>query len=183
MTPERERLKAAVDARTVELRLRLREVASRAHMSEPNLYRIRTGETITRAAKIALEEALEWEPGSIDAILAGGEPTVRRQDSTKPSGPVKTPATDALASDAAELPPAIQLILADGKVLDYDLITFPGDGAPSAFMVLAHESTYADEESRAELRRRLQEFRRIAERVRKEVSDLDKDDTPPDAQD
>ncbi len=35
-----------------------------------------------RATLIALEEALEWESGSVSAVLSGGRPTVRAVEAT-----------------------------------------------------------------------------------------------------
>lgn len=88
MTPERERLKAAIENRAVELRLKLNQVAQRADMSAANFLRIRTGEVaLTPLAVAAIEDALEWESGSIQAILDGGVPTPRRSDSAIPPLP------------------------------------------------------------------------------------------------
>lgn len=60
----------------LRLGLRWTHVATRAGMTEPNLRRIRNGEyAVTDWAAARIEKALRWEPGSIDAILAGGTPT------------------------------------------------------------------------------------------------------------
>lgn len=88
ISPERERLTAAIGTRAVELRLKLNKVAVRAGMSTANFLRIRTGEVaLTPLAIAALEQALEWESGSIQDILAGGQPTPRRQPSDLPPAP------------------------------------------------------------------------------------------------
>lgn len=118
MTPDRERLKAAIEARAVELGLRLRQVASRAHMTESNLYRIRMAEIeLTDAARIALEDALEWERGSIQAILDGGHPTPA------------TPSPEPLASNQepaqvpTDVPLAVQALLRFGTLVGSETFT------------------------------------------------------------
>lgn len=78
VTPERERLKNAIENRAVELRLKLNQVAQRAGMSAANFLRIRTGEVgLTPLAVAAIEDALEWEAGSIQAVLDGARPAPR----------------------------------------------------------------------------------------------------------
>jgi hypothetical protein len=88
MDPHRERLKIAIEARAIELRLKLNKVAQRAGMSAGNFLRIRAGEVaLTPFAIATIEQALEWEPGSIQAILDGGEPTPRSSPSDLPPAP------------------------------------------------------------------------------------------------
>ena len=88
MTPERERLKNAIEDRAVDLRLKLNKVAQRADMSPANFLRIRTGEVaLTPLAMAAIEQALEWEPGSILDIIEGGDPTPRRRPAGSPPPP------------------------------------------------------------------------------------------------
>lgn len=74
----RKRLDAKMNEGRVALRLKWVEVAQRARMSVQNLSLIRKGDiTITELAAANLEDALEWAPGSVAAILAGREPTLR----------------------------------------------------------------------------------------------------------
>lgn len=88
MTPDRERLKTAIENRAVELRLKLNKVAQRADMSPANFLRIRTGEVaLTPFAVAAIEQALDWEPGSIQRILDGLEPTPRQRERELPPAP------------------------------------------------------------------------------------------------
>ncbi|MFF4417000.1 hypothetical protein ACFYY8_31150 [Streptosporangium sp. NPDC001559] len=70
------RLADAMDGRRKELRLRWEEIAERAEISGTHLRRIRRGESgFTDLVEVRLEEALLWSPGSIKAVLGGGEPT------------------------------------------------------------------------------------------------------------
>lgn len=74
-TEAREQLARAMEKRRIELRLQWTDVARRARMSPQNLLRIRHGTiSITWKAADAIEHALEWTSGSVEAILTGGDP-------------------------------------------------------------------------------------------------------------
>lgn len=65
-----------MDSRRRDLRLTWDEVAARAGINRETLRQIRIGSGEIRALSVTgIEDALEWERGSIDAILADGEPT------------------------------------------------------------------------------------------------------------
>lgn len=69
------RLSEAMDRRRLELRLKWTQVADRADLSQAGLGAIRRGERSPSAlTKARIEHALEWAPGSVDAILAGDGP-------------------------------------------------------------------------------------------------------------
>lgn len=75
MDADRQRLADVMEDRRVQLRLKWIEVARRADMSESNLVRIRKGDiALTPLAARAIEDALEWEPKSVEAILRGEAP-------------------------------------------------------------------------------------------------------------
>jgi hypothetical protein len=65
-----------MDRRRSELGLRWEDVAERADgVTTQTLREIRGGRRKARSlTKAAIERALQWTPGSIDSILAGGEP-------------------------------------------------------------------------------------------------------------
>jgi AraC-like DNA-binding protein len=85
MDAQRERLKRHIEDRAVELRLRLKDVANAAGMSIANLHRVRNGiGTLTPYAMAALEDALEWAPGSVRAVLDGDAPTPRQVATAAP---------------------------------------------------------------------------------------------------
>jgi|SRR6266508_2654417 len=76
MASEQTRLDDALERRRVELRMSWRDVTREAGMSNEGLRAIRRGERRpTAVTKARIEHALRWATGSIDAILAGGEPT------------------------------------------------------------------------------------------------------------
>jgi hypothetical protein len=71
------RLSDELNKRRVHLRLKWTEVAVRANISPAHLRSFRTtGAGLSDVAKADLEVALHWAPGSIDAILEGGTPTI-----------------------------------------------------------------------------------------------------------
>lgn len=78
-----EALSAAIEDRRSQLRIKLQDVARRADISVATLGRARRGEgDLTTDTKIGLEEALLWARGSVDAILAGGQPTPIASEAT-----------------------------------------------------------------------------------------------------
>lgn len=174
-----EAVRAARDARG----WRQEDLADQAHVGLSSIQNVEAGRRFSRipTSLRKIDAALGWETGSCVAILNGGEPTPRRENAGETPGLAKAAPSDALASTGADLPPALKLMLEDGDVIDYTLVALPGETDLSVAMVLVHPSTYQTEESRAELRRRVAEFRQIAARVSKLDPELSTLDTPPDA--
>lgn len=72
---ERSRLSAVMEARRLELDLSWDKVAKRAGLSIAHLRRVRGGDVaLTAKAKWKIEQALRWNRGSIDLVLAGKDP-------------------------------------------------------------------------------------------------------------
>ncbi|ONF62264.1 hypothetical protein [Amycolatopsis keratiniphila] len=75
-----------MDDRRAYLRIKWQDVAKRAVLSIATLGRVRSGKgELTTDTKYAIEDALEWERGSIDAILDGGEPTPKPETPPVPA--------------------------------------------------------------------------------------------------
>jgi transcriptional regulator with XRE-family HTH domain len=74
-----ERLDLAMTKRSLDVKKRWVQIAKEAGVSTAALGAIRRGEyrPSPHTAR-GIEDALEWEPGSIDAILAGGQPKPKR---------------------------------------------------------------------------------------------------------
>jgi transcriptional regulator with XRE-family HTH domain len=73
--PARARLAMLMDERRRDLRLTWDQVAGRAGINRETLRQIRTGSgNIRPLSATGIEDALEWDRGSIDRILAGGDP-------------------------------------------------------------------------------------------------------------
>ncbi|MGA5486661.1 hypothetical protein ACPCK1_02670 [Streptomyces pseudogriseolus] len=73
----RTRLAQYIERRIAALALEYAEVCRRADISDETLGKIRKGMKARGSTYLKLERALEWEQGSIAAILDGGEPTLR----------------------------------------------------------------------------------------------------------
>lgn len=74
---DHDRLDHAIEARTIELGISYVELADRAGISDVSLRNLRKGRANLRARNVRkLEVALGWAPGSIAAVLAGGDPAV-----------------------------------------------------------------------------------------------------------
>lgn len=73
---ERTRLAAEMDRRRIALGLRWEHIADKARISTTHLRKYRRGDAGASDVVIAgLEDALQWQRGSIAAILQGGQPT------------------------------------------------------------------------------------------------------------
>ena len=86
----RQRLGELVLARRQELGLSLREAARRAGIMRPTWTGMEHGSRRTAAYNFAaIERALDWRPGSIEAVLAGGQPEAGQAStsSSEASGP------------------------------------------------------------------------------------------------
>lgn len=69
-----QRLEQAMNERRLDLGMRWNEVARRAGVSTETLFRFRKG-LRTEETTHAVERALQWQRGSVDIILAGGQPS------------------------------------------------------------------------------------------------------------
>lgn len=84
------RLAQYIERRIAELALEYAEVCRRAEISDETLIKIRKGIKARSSTYRKLERALQWEQGSIAAILAGSEPTALEMRDT-PSPPEGEP--------------------------------------------------------------------------------------------
>lgn len=88
----RQRLARLMDDRRSDLGLTWNEVADKAGVTREGLRRMRTGTGHIRSlTKRGIERALQWASGSVDQILAGGDPGIIREASAS-----ATPTDDAL---------------------------------------------------------------------------------------
>lgn len=77
----RARLDKVMTERVEDLDLLWNKVAELAGMTYGNLHKIRTGAiSVTSRAKRGIERALQWQKGSVDAILAGRDPKPIQMD-------------------------------------------------------------------------------------------------------
>ncbi|MER7874866.1 hypothetical protein ABTY63_15085 [Streptomyces solisilvae] len=84
-TPEElARLAAHTERRIADLGLQYAEVARAAGFSDQTLIAIRNSAKVRPTTHRKLEKALRWAPGSVQAILNGGEPTALNPESASP---------------------------------------------------------------------------------------------------
>ncbi|MBK3630400.1 hypothetical protein JHN59_37510 [Streptomyces sp. MBT49] len=88
------RLAQYIERRISALALEYAEVCRRADISDETLSKVRKGMRARSSTYTKLERALNWERGSIGAILDGGEPT-----------PLDAPPGRAPAARAPDAPP------------------------------------------------------------------------------
>lgn len=74
-TEQRRRLDSYMSRRATDLGLTWVDLANLAGLSREGLRKVRRGETeLRRLTKRGIEDGLRWKPGSVDSVLAGGEP-------------------------------------------------------------------------------------------------------------
>lgn len=80
-----------MEQRRIELGIEWKDVATRANVSYETIRHLRKGTRAISALKARhIEEALEWEPGSIQDVLEGGEPTPLKPDETDTEPRIRT---------------------------------------------------------------------------------------------
>jgi len=85
------KLAHVMNERRVELRMRWDEIATAAKITTAHLRKFRSGEAgVSDLTKARLEDALGWQPGSVDALLAGGNPTPAQGGPQPPTRRSKT---------------------------------------------------------------------------------------------
>lgn len=109
------RLGEAVYNRRAELGESQDEFVARANMSVKTLQRIESGREVRAGTLGELNRAAKWEPGSAQAILAGGQPT-----------PEKDPSSihDDDSKDVAELKRMAALLLEHAELLQQKIDAF-----------------------------------------------------------
>ncbi|MEE2042011.1 helix-turn-helix transcriptional regulator [Nocardiopsis tropica] len=135
--PERVALRTHIDERVDERGMNLDELADASGLHPETIRRARRGTArISTSTRKSIETALAWAPGSINAILAGGQPMPLAEES--PQAHVRT-----LPNGAHQL--WLSVRSADGQpqqmMIPLDLESVPGlDGlSPSEVDMLTHQ--------------------------------------------
>jgi hypothetical protein len=124
-SPQRQRLRTLMEARREELRLPWTEVAAAGGTSVKTISNVRIGEQgILPETRHMIETGLRWAPGSIEAILAGGDPA------PLPPGASRVPPGRHARQPDSQWPPAPQ---PDGQWLP----PLPGDQLAAAWPYFA----------------------------------------------
>lgn len=81
----RTRLGDAMDQRRAHLRMQWNDVADKAEISVAHLRRVRNGtQALNPVLMAAIDDALQWQRGSVQAILDGGEPIPLKSTTSAP---------------------------------------------------------------------------------------------------
>ncbi|MFE1170408.1 hypothetical protein [Nocardiopsis sp. NPDC058789] len=82
-----ERLDALMDRRRLDLGHNWKAIIDDAGVSYQTLGQLRKGRPVADVTVARVEQALRWQPGSIRAILEGGNPTPAPAPAVEPQGP------------------------------------------------------------------------------------------------
>lgn len=161
MADSRKRLSDAMRARRDELRVTWVNVARDAGIATETLRAIRHGDNEpSTLTKRGLESALRWEPGSIDSVLSGGEPTSARQDA------VVTPETVIARADIpAPMPATITVVPAPSSAEQVGVAQVDAIRAAlrAELEEVREEARRRDEENKASLNKLAEEIRALRE--------------------
>lgn len=115
------------------------QLAEAAGVSEGSIQNLENPERVPnrRPPTLTKVERVFWKPGSVDAILDGGDP-VPLSDEAHPSG-LDTPSVGPPAKMADRLPLRVQHELDGGDVVDTDVIDL-GRGGMKMVVVITRES-------------------------------------------
>jgi transcriptional regulator with XRE-family HTH domain len=170
-TQDFHRLAEAIQARTTALGWSQQDLVSHSGLSRTTIQKLWQGDGTyapSRKTRIALEQALGWERGSVDSVLAGGDPTVRRDGTQASDVQVDDVSPPVRGSSAPAFPMRVQLALEEGQPLDYDVLEFEVGGRPMSIVAWAQTGVYDTEEDRAALREQLAMFHRLMGTIRRE---------------
>jgi|SRR5215469_846226 len=106
----------------------------------------------TPKTKRALEDALLWQQGSVDAVLADGDPTIRRQTPDEPSVSSTETRPSGGAPTPTGLPLNVQFALGEGEVFDAEVMEWDVAGTPFSVILVAKTGSSMTEEERESLR-------------------------------
>jgi transcriptional regulator with XRE-family HTH domain len=145
------------------------DLADAAHVGLSSVQNVEAGRAFSRfpASLRKIETALGWEEGSSLAILDGGESTLRRQTVPEPTAEPADPTSDSTKSTTEDLPIPVQVALAFGRLLDYDVYTTEVDGEQVKMISLA----YTNSEAIDALSRQLEKFGEVKGYVRRKVEE------------
>lgn len=114
---QRERLAQHMDERRIDLGLRWADVADLAGLTPEGLRGVRRGDGELRGlTRRGIEDALQWSRGSVQTVLAGGEPSVVGEESVPVAGVPVTDVSDIQLSRVREAIEADPSLLEEAKL-------------------------------------------------------------------
>jgi transcriptional regulator with XRE-family HTH domain len=145
----------------IELAERLGASRGAIQAIESDKPHVRVTQTMRRAAR-----EIGWAEGSIEAVLAGGDPI--------PVEPEEPTSTSPPAAFAEGLPLRIAQELSEGQVLDTEVLSLGGPGGATVVVVVKRGASTASPE---QIRKDLDDWSRVERKLRRIVSDDEETDT------
>jgi hypothetical protein len=168
MDPNWPALAAAIKKQRRVLRYSQEALADAADLSRSTIQKLEwaTAENIERDTVVKLEHGLRWAPGSVDAVLNGGVPTVI----ISPDG-AYPPAQDPYQPLSERLPVSVLDELSSGEVYAAEIHDLTVDGGMRIITVaIRHPNEPAQQGPNAETRRRNQ---RAWSRMQRQIKGLE----------
>lgn len=132
----------------------------------------RAGVMPNRTTRAQLERALGWAAGSVDDVLAGGEPTALSAKSGHESPNSHAPEASGERGERG-LPIAVQAALNRGETFDTDIIDLSRPGESFELIVIAKAGTYDAMRDKELMRARTEQWMRIRKELRDLVAEVD----------
>lgn len=148
--------------------LRQEDLAERAQVSLGSIQTLERGTGYTRMPRAAYSVAhvLGWTTESIEAVLAGGDPTYREQ-------PHSAPAPAATVPDyAARLPLAVRDALSAGELVDTEVLDLGSDDSGMRMIVVVTREQRSSEDLE-KMRANLSQWTKKKGKLRRIASDPD----------
>jgi transcriptional regulator with XRE-family HTH domain len=143
---------------------RQQDLADAAHIGVSSVQNIEAARPFSRTpvSLRRVENAFGWAPGSCKAILLGAEPTPLREpadDHVHDADGTRVPAVT--PERGSDLPMRVQMALADGNLLDADVLEINVAGEPLSVIVVAKTGASNTSEQRGVLREQMSRFDQI----------------------
>lgn len=103
-----------------------------------------------RTTRGQLERTFGWQPGSLEIVLAGGEPTLLSEQHAEAPRPAGT-------TRDSDLPVAVDSQLKKGALFDSEVVDLSRPGSPMHIVVVARVGTYDGSQEKIEQMREVWE--------------------------
>lgn len=170
------RLAARIRARAGELygeRNAQEELIRHSTVSRSTIQRLWAATATSRPTKktqLSIERALRWEPGSIESILDGGEPTLVREPNHAETTPDSNTGPDTGASaplgGISTLPLFLGAELADGEMRGFERIDWTVAGTQLHLYIFVKAGTITTEEDADSVKQQFEEWMRLRKGIR-----------------
>lgn len=146
------------------------DMAKRIGVSRGPMQAIERGDAKRTTPTIrAYAREVGWTPGSVDAVLGGGNPVQELNAEPVPGDVPNNPNVEKSQTYATGMPTRITLELSEGEILDAEVLDLSAPGSSGKLVLVAKVG--ASDASDEEKRRQLLRWARIQRRVRDIVNE------------